>query len=57
MLYQASFMGNTNEVKELLKNGAHVDEQNEVRKYLDIVSTLCSKRSCVLISGMFTFHA
>ena len=30
MLYQASFMGNTDEVKELLKNGAHVNEQNEV---------------------------
>ena len=41
MLYQASFMGNTDEVRELLKNGAHVNEQNEVKMNLDIIST-CS---------------
>ena len=39
MLYQASFMGNADEVKELLKNGVHVDEQNEVGMYIDIFNT------------------
>ena len=29
-LYQASFMGNTAEVEELLKDGASVNQQNEV---------------------------
>ena len=31
-LYQASFMGNTDEVKELLDGGADVNEQNDVSK-------------------------
>ena len=35
MLYQASFMGSADEVRELLKDGAHVNEQNEVRVSLD----------------------
>ena len=29
-LYQASFMGNTDEVKELLEGGADMNEQNDV---------------------------
>ena len=29
-LYQASFMGSTDEVKELLEGGADVNEQNDV---------------------------
>ena len=29
-LYQASFMGDTDEVKELLEGGADVNEQNDV---------------------------
>ena len=33
LLYQASFMGNTDEVKELLEGGADVNEQNDVNSY------------------------
>lgn len=43
MLYQASFMGNTDEVKELLKTGVHVDEQNEVGKNIMTLSVLVLK--------------
>ena len=31
-LYQASFMGNTDEVKELLEGGVDVNEPNDVSK-------------------------
>ena len=31
-LYQASFMGSIDEVKELLEGGANVNEPNDVRK-------------------------
>ena len=46
-------MGNTDEVKELLKNGAHVNEQNEVRMNLENIDTqgsnLTSFESLVIV--------
>ena len=33
-LYQASFMGNTTEVKEMLEGGADVNQQNSVSRII-----------------------
>ena len=44
LLYQASFMGNTEEVKELLEGGADVNEQNDVSGKMALLALLAEDK-------------